>query len=399
MATTNPTPNMNLPVPVVGEDSGPDWANNLNACMTVIDGHNHSAGSGVPINPGGININSDFSMNSNDVIQARSLRMNSQSSPLSDPDDLDCVYVSNGDLFYNDSDSNQIQITQNGAVAGTPGSIANLVSPASASYVSANQTFVWQSDSNTPANMDSGSITVRNIESGSNGVTLSPPASLPSNYSITLPPLPNSQKFMTLDNAGNMAAPWFVDNSTIEVSSNIVQVKAGGITQTQVAPGFGLLPTGAIIPFGGTILTVPAGYLACDGSQVSRTIYANLFAVIGTNFGSGNGTTTFHLPGPQGYFMRFVSGTSGRDPDANSRTAMAPGGNTGNNVGSVQGHAFAAHNHGNANPSFLGQIAGSVNFAGSSRTAAPGGQPGVTETVGGSESRPDNFYVNAIIKT
>jgi microcystin-dependent protein len=46
----------------------------------------------------------------------------------------------------------------------------------------------------------------------------------------------------------------------------------------------------------GTGATVPAGYLLCDGSAVSRTTYAALFAVIGTKYGAGDGSTTFTLP-------------------------------------------------------------------------------------------------------
>ena len=42
--------------------------------------------------------------------------------------------------------------------------------------------------------------------------------------------------------------------------------------------------------------TAPTGWLLCDGSAVSRTTYADLFAVIGTRFGAGNGSTTFNLP-------------------------------------------------------------------------------------------------------
>ena len=55
-----------------------------------------------------------------------------------------------------------------------------------------------------------------------------------------------------------------------------------------------ILPVGTIIPFSGN--TVPTGYLTCNGAAVSRTTYADLFAVIGTTYGSGNGSTTFNLP-------------------------------------------------------------------------------------------------------
>ena len=46
----------------------------------------------------------------------------------------------------------------------------------------------------------------------------------------------------------------------------------------------------------GSIADVPSGWLNCDGSAISRIVYADLFDVIGTQYGSGNGTTTFNLP-------------------------------------------------------------------------------------------------------
>ena len=60
-------------------------------------------------------------------------------------------------------------------------------------------------------------------------------------------------------------------------------------------------PTGSIIMYGAT--TAPTGWLLCNGSAVSRTTYANLFAVIGTKFGAGNGSTTFNLPNLQNRFV------------------------------------------------------------------------------------------------
>lgn len=53
-------------------------------------------------------------------------------------------------------------------------------------------------------------------------------------------------------------------------------------------------PLGTINAFGGT--TAPDGWLLCQGQAISRTDYADLFAIIGTNFGSGDGSTTFNLP-------------------------------------------------------------------------------------------------------
>ena len=61
-------------------------------------------------------------------------------------------------------------------------------------------------------------------------------------------------------------------------------------------------PIGTILAFGGS--DIPVGWHLCDGTAVSRTAYAELFAIIGTNFGVGDGSTTFNLPDLQGEFLR-----------------------------------------------------------------------------------------------
>ena len=53
-------------------------------------------------------------------------------------------------------------------------------------------------------------------------------------------------------------------------------------------------PSGSILS--NTTGTIPAGYLLCNGAEVSRTIYQDLFAVIGTYYGDGDYLNTFHLP-------------------------------------------------------------------------------------------------------
>lgn len=60
----------------------------------------------------------------------------------------------------------------------------------------------------------------------------------------------------------------------------------------------GTLPSGVVLPYAGA--TAPIGFLFCDGSAVSRTTYADLFAVTGTAFGVGDGITTFNLPDLRG---------------------------------------------------------------------------------------------------
>ena len=64
-------------------------------------------------------------------------------------------------------------------------------------------------------------------------------------------------------------------------------------------------PTGVVHAFAGS--TTPAGWLLCDGSAVSRTDYAALYAVIGTTYGTGDGSTTFNLPN---LIDKFVEGSA-----------------------------------------------------------------------------------------
>lgn len=79
------------------------------------------------------------------------------------------------------------------------------------------------------------------------------------------------------------------------------------------------VPAGAIMFFG--VKSIPDGWLLCNGANVSRTTYANLFAAIGTNFGSGNGSTTFTLPDLSG---RFIEGTTSTGSVGNTYSAGLP---------------------------------------------------------------------------
>lgn len=65
-------------------------------------------------------------------------------------------------------------------------------------------------------------------------------------------------------------------------------------------------PVGTVLNFAGPAGSIPAGWIACDGSAVSRSTYATLFSVIGTTYGSGNGSTTFNLPDIDGTFGVFI---------------------------------------------------------------------------------------------
>ena len=76
---------------------------------------------------------------------------------------------------------------------------------------------------------------------------------------------------------------------------------------------------GTILPFAGT--AVPDGYLLCNGAEVSRTDYANLFAAIGTKYGAGDGSTTFAVPNLDG---RVLQGTTNTGNVGNYLEAQLP---------------------------------------------------------------------------
>ena len=78
----------------------------------------------------------------------------------------------------------------------------------------------------------------------------------------------------------------------LSVDNNTKNVR---VHDGSTAGGFEIMPSGSILPFGGA--SAPnAAWLLCDGSDVNRTTYARLFAVIGTAYGVGNGSSTFGLP-------------------------------------------------------------------------------------------------------
>jgi len=98
--------------------------------------------------------------------------------------------------------------------------------------------------------------------------------------------------------AGNITATGTIQGGTL--TDGTFSVTGGaitGATNTNWDLAYAhRVPTGGIVAFGGAWNSIPAGFLLCDGSAVSRATYATLFGVIGTNFGIGDGATTFNLP-------------------------------------------------------------------------------------------------------
>jgi len=75
-----------------------------------------------------------------------------------------------------------------------------------------------------------------------------------------------------------------------------------------------LSPVGLIMEYHGSAALV--NWMECDGSAISRSTYADLFSLIGTSFGNGNGTTTFNLPDLRGLFIKGHSVITSVDKDA-----------------------------------------------------------------------------------
>lgn len=163
-------------------------------------------------------------------------------------------------------------------------------------------------------------------------------------------------------------------------------------------------PAGTVIPYVGTQTSLaklaPLGWLVCNGMTLQISKYQTLFDAIGTAFG-GDGTSTFNLPDLRGQFLRGVDAGAGVDPDVNSRTAQAAGGNTGGNVGSRQPQQLLNHTHtwdrnfGQISPS--GSDLNVQLSNGGNKPPNQGRQPTTNNDGGGNETRPVNVYVYYLI--
>lgn len=99
-----------------------------------------------------------------------------------------------------------------------------------------------------------------------------------------------------------------------------------------ISGGAAALDPGLMVPFAGA--TAPNGWLLCYGQAVSRTVYAALFAAIGTVHGVGDGSTTFNLPDMRG---RAVAGVDNMGGSAANRITAGGAGITGTTLGAVGG--------------------------------------------------------------
>lgn len=145
-----------------------------------------------------------------------------------------------------------------------------------------------------------------------------------------------------------------------------------------------IIPVGALLM--GPVATMP-GYILCDGRAVSRTQYAALFAAIGTNFGAGDGNSTFNVPDYRGCFLRMAGGSAG------SMYQKQPQG-----LPDVVG-TFAVNAGGKYTGAFSGGKGDSYNLYGTSSDLTQFNSSASNSIYGAAnEVRPVNFAVNYFIK-
>lgn len=156
--------------------------------------------------------------------------------------------------------------------------------------------------------------------------------------------------------------------------SDWIEIKTGGD-----------VPIGSVIPW--TTTTIPDGWLECNGQAVSRTDFSELFAKIGTTFGSGDGSTTFNVPDLRGEFIRGWDNGRGID--------------SGRAFGSRQADMFKAHEHdiptSTNNPGTRATVSDDEGRQCESNEFLESGRY-YTYSAGGTETRPRNVALMYIIK-
>lgn len=193
---------------------------------------------------------------------------------------------------------------------------------------------------------------------------------------------PDGSIFQGVNNepAGSAPAP-------LERGKNLSDVESASTSRTNLdvfskEETRQMAPTGLVATFARS--TAPTGWLKANGAAVSRTAYADLYAAIGTRFGSGDGINTFNLPDLRGEFIR--GWDDGRGVDS------------GRALGSAQGQLIESHDHGMdpykpINASVLQPVA-----SGAELSSVGVGNTVRTKTTGGSETRPRNVALLYCIK-
>lgn len=131
---------------------------------------------------------------------------------------------------------------------------------------------------------------------------------------------------------------------------------SGGGSGSGGGEGVPIAPAGVISQFAGT--SAPEGWLLCDGRTVSRSAYSNLFTVIGTRYGAGNGATTFNLPDMRNRVAIGVSSTHALASTGGEETHLLTSAESGQKAVTT-GNESQSHTHSqNVNLDASGDLAG-----------------------------------------
>lgn len=130
--TTTPYMSLDLPVPEV--TLGPEWAEDLNVALELVDSHDHTPGKGASLTQLSLTINGDLEFNDYSITELHSSRFATQLSALVGINDKGCVYNLNGNLYYNNNAGVAVQITNGGSIASVGSGIISAFSPGAYPY-------------------------------------------------------------------------------------------------------------------------------------------------------------------------------------------------------------------------------------------------------------------------
>ena len=264
MASSTTTSSMGLVLPVAGPQgtTGPDWGNLLIAALVALDSHDHSSGRGVKIGPSGLNINADLGYNQKNATDLRTVRFYNNTSAVNATSDASCVYVKNGDLYFNNSSGTAIQLTSSGAInVASLGTITGDYSTSSAnlSYNNTTKVFTFTQSSGVTAKLAGADISIYEAVSSGNAVTLKVPTGLASSYSLTFgAALPSAAQLISISAAGVLS---YTTAATDMITDNAV-------TDAKVRQSSGLSVLGRSANTTGNIADITAG---TDGYVLRRS--------------------------------------------------------------------------------------------------------------------------------
>lgn len=171
-----------------------------------------------------------------------------------------------------------------------------------------------------------------------------------------------------------------VGSNTLTVAGTIASNSGGFVfPDATVQTTAGIVPSGVMVPYAGA--SAPVGWLICGGQAVSRTTYAALYAVIGTTYGAGNGTTTFNLPDIRGRVAAGLDNMGGTAANRLTSATMTPDGVTLGATGGSETNTSTTNS--------TGTTSGSLSFTTSTAT---GGTTVYASGGGGAATGYDHYH-------